>query len=67
MSIGTFSELMIRDIHIDDRPRERLIKQGPQSLSNVELIAILLRTGTKQESVLSLANRVLTYLKNCMN
>ncbi|QBK26395.1 RadC family protein [Ureibacillus thermophilus] len=63
MSIGTFSELMIRDIHIDDRPRERLIKQGPQSLSNVELIAILLRTGTKQESVLSLANRVLTYFE----
>jgi len=63
MSIGTFPELMIRDIHIDDRPRERLIKQGPQSLSNQELIAILLRTGTKQESVLSLANRVLTYFE----
>ncbi|NKZ31903.1 DNA repair protein RadC [Ureibacillus thermosphaericus] len=54
---------MIRDLHIDDRPRERLIKQGPQSLSNQELIAILLRTGTKQESVLSLANRVLNYFE----
>ncbi|HWL27010.1 MAG TPA: DNA repair protein RadC [Ureibacillus sp.] len=54
---------MIRDVHIDDRPRERLIKQGPQSLSNQELIAILLRTGTKSESVLSLANRILNYFE----
>lgn len=51
--------LMIRDVHIADRPRERLIKQGAVSLSNQELIAILLRTGTREESVLHLANRVL--------
>lgn len=63
MSIGTFPDLMIRDLHIDDRPRERLIKQGPQSLSNQELIAILLRTGTKHESALALANRVLVYFE----
>ncbi|MFC5542216.1 MAG: DNA repair protein RadC [Bacilli bacterium] len=63
MSIGTFPDLLIRDLHVDDRPRERLIKQGPQSLSNQELIAILLRTGTKRESVLSLANRVLIYFE----
>ncbi|SOC02566.1 DNA replication and repair protein RadC [Ureibacillus xyleni] len=58
-----FPELMIRDVHVDDRPRERLINQGAQSLSNQELIAILLRTGTKQESVLTLANRVLNYFE----
>lgn len=63
MTIGTFPELKIRDLHVDDRPRERLINQGPQSLSNQELIAIILRTGTKQESVLSLANRVLNYFE----
>ncbi|MEK4714460.1 MULTISPECIES: DNA repair protein RadC [Sporosarcina] len=51
---------MIRDVHIADRPRERLIRQGAESLSNQELIAILLRTGTKQESVLVLANRILS-------
>lgn len=59
MTIAAFPELMIRDVHTDNRPRERLIRQGANSLSNQELIAILLRTGTKQESVLSLANRVL--------
>ncbi|QUG42233.1 DNA repair protein RadC [Psychrobacillus sp. INOP01] len=55
--------LMIRDVHVSDRPRERLVRQGPSSLSNQELIAILLRTGTKQESVLHLANRVLNYFE----
>lgn len=55
--------LMIRDVHIADRPRERLIRQGAESLSNQELIAILLRTGTKQESVLHLANRVLSFFE----
>lgn len=52
--------LMIRDFPQDERPRERFIQNGPQSLSNHELIAILLRTGTKDESVLQLSNRLLT-------
>jgi len=51
--------LMIRDVNREDRPRERLLRQGAESLSNQELLAILLRTGTKEESVLVLANRVL--------
>lgn len=50
---------MIRDVHWEDRPRERLLNYGPESLSNPELLAILLRTGTKSESVLHLANRLL--------
>ncbi|KYG91641.1 MULTISPECIES: DNA repair protein RadC [Metasolibacillus] len=54
-----FQALKIRDVHEADRPRERLIRQGAQSLSNQELLAILLRTGTKEASVLALANRVL--------
>lgn len=54
------NSLMIRDFPQDERPRERFIKNGPQSLSNHELLAILLRTGTKDESVLQLSNRVLT-------
>ena len=56
-------ELMMKDVHIADRPRERLIRQGAESLSNQELIAILLGSGTKQESVLHLANRVLTFFE----
>ncbi|MEH7093881.1 DNA repair protein RadC [Neobacillus vireti] len=55
--------MMIRDFPQDERPRERFINHGPQSLSNHELIAILLRTGTKDESVLQLSNRLLTHFE----
>lgn len=58
MSIN--NPLMIRDFPQDERPRERFIQNGPQSLSNHGLIALLLRTGTKEESVLQLSNRLLT-------
>ncbi len=44
---------------IQERPRERLIQEGPKALSNQEIIAIILRTGTRKESVLQLAARVL--------
>jgi DNA repair protein RadC len=54
------NKLMIRDFPQDERPRERLIQSGAASLSNQELLAILLRTGTKAESVLQLSNRLLT-------
>jgi DNA repair protein RadC len=55
--------LMIRDFPQDERPRERFVTNGPQSLSNHELVAILLRTGTSQESVLQLSNRLLTHFE----
>ncbi|WP_325167419.1 RadC family protein [Lederbergia citri] len=58
--------LMIRDFPIDERPRERLINNGAESLSNHELLAILLRTGTKSESVIQLANRLLTQFGGLM-
>ncbi len=43
----------------DDRPRERLLKKGEWSLSNSELLAILLRTGVKGESAIDLARKIL--------
>ncbi|WP_044894830.1 RadC family protein [Bacillus alveayuensis] len=55
--------LMIRDFPENERPRERLISDGPESLANHELLAILLRTGTKDESVLQLANRLLNHFE----
>ena len=54
---------MISDFPIEDRPRERFIQYGATSLSNQELLAILLRTGTKKESVIQLANRLLQYFE----
>ncbi|MCD6134686.1 MAG: DNA repair protein RadC [Candidatus Omnitrophica bacterium] len=43
----------------DDRPREKLFREGEHKLSNTELLAILLRSGVKGESAVSLARRIL--------
>ncbi|WP_083991348.1 RadC family protein [Alkalihalobacillus pseudalcaliphilus] len=51
--------LLIRDVPVSERPRERMLKDGIHVLSNQELLAILLRTGTKNESVLQVAQHVL--------
>ena len=51
---------MIRDLPRGERPRERLRDQGPEYLSNAELIAILLRTGVAGENVLNLSVRLLS-------
>ena len=50
---------MIRDLPLEERPRERLLLEGAAFLSNAELLAIILRTGTKQQSALSLAQTIL--------
>ncbi|MFT9849866.1 RadC family protein [Aneurinibacillus sp. REN35] len=49
----------LREIPESDRPRERMMQAGPGALSNAELLAILLRTGSAEESVMSLSCRVL--------
>jgi len=51
---------LIREMPTDERPRERLRLRGPSALTNPELLAILLRTGSKGENVVSLASRLLT-------
>ena len=53
------SSFKIRDYPEEERPRERLLNEGPDKLSNQELFAILLRTGTKKESVLELSQKLL--------
>lgn len=50
---------MIKTLPLEENPREKAIAQGVESLSNVELLAVLLRTGTKEESVLDLSARLL--------
>jgi len=49
----------ITDLENDDRPRERLIKIGPQALKDAELIAILLRVGVRGENSVQVAERLL--------
>ncbi len=50
----------IREIPSSERPRERLRDAGPQALSNAELLAIVLRTGSADQSVLNLATSLLS-------
>ncbi len=51
--------LRMKDMVVSDRPRERLLREGQEVLSNSELLAILLRTGTKGSSALQVAQAVL--------
>ncbi|MBQ1311330.1 MAG: DNA repair protein RadC [Blautia sp.] len=50
----------ISDIPKDQRPYEKCAKYGPEALSDSELLAVILRTGTKERNALSLANLLLT-------
>lgn len=50
---------LIKEIPLNERPREKLINDGVRSLSNIELLAILLRTGNKNKSVIELSKDVL--------
>ncbi|QAT39581.1 DNA repair protein RadC [Clostridium sp. JN-9] len=52
--------IKIMDLPENERPRERLIRYGAQSLSNSELIAVILRNGIKNENVLNLSSRLIT-------
>jgi DNA repair protein RadC len=54
---------MVRDLPPEERPREKLLSQGPRALSNAELLAILLRSGTKEKSVLRIAEEILAHIK----
>ncbi len=49
----------IHDIPENDRPRERLLRLGPQALSDAELLALFINTGTKDENALQIGQRIL--------
>ena len=53
----------LKDLPPDARPREKLLARGPGALSDVELLAILLRTGIKGKGVLQMADELL-HIKN---
>jgi len=57
----------IRDWPAEDRPREKLLKNGEHNLSNSELLAILLRTGTKGQSAIDVARNIIKKFKTFRN
>ncbi|MDP3185032.1 MAG: DNA repair protein RadC [Anaerolineales bacterium] len=59
MNESTKPVYRITDLAIDERPRERLARLGPQALANAELLAILLRVGVTGENAVQVGQRLL--------
>ncbi len=53
-------KVRILDMQKDERPRERLIKRGASALSDSELLAVILRTGSRKENAINLSQRILS-------
>jgi DNA repair protein RadC len=56
-------QIMMKDVPQEDRPRERLLRFGRQALSNRELLAIILGSGSRNESVLEMSGRLLSHFE----
>ena len=59
--------ILIKDIPVLERPRERFLKYGSSNLSNEELLSIILKNGTKSSSVKELSNNILKELNDITN
>jgi len=59
--------LTIREWAEDDRPREKMLRKGPQSLSDAELLAILIGSGNRDESAVELSRRIMRECKDNIN
>ena len=53
-------DIKIIDIPKEERPVEKLLSSGPETLSNAELLAVILRTGTRGENIISLSTRIIS-------
>jgi DNA repair protein RadC len=62
-----YKKLNIKDWAAEDRPREKLLTNGARSLSDAELIAILIGSGNLNETAVELSRRILTSVNNNLN
>ena len=53
------SNIKIKDLPVNERPREKLLQRGPEILSDAELLAILIGKGIKDKSAIDLAYEVI--------
>ncbi len=61
------NKLPITKWSLDDRPREKLLQKGVESLSNAELIAILIGSGSREISAVDLSKQILSDVQNNLN
>ncbi len=52
--------MKLKDISPENRPLERLLTCGAESLSNAELLALIIKTGTRKDNVLNISQKILT-------
>lgn len=57
----------IKDLPLDERPREKMMVQGPAALSDAELLAILIGSGNSEETAVGLMQRVLRDCQGSLN
>jgi len=57
----------IKNWAVADRPREKLVQKGRRALSDAELVAILIGSGNREDSAVSLAQKMLIYFNNNLN
>jgi DNA repair protein RadC len=62
-----YKNLSIKDWSVEDRPREKLLSKGISSLSDAELIAIIIGSGNRDESAVELSRRILVSVQNNLN
>lgn len=65
--MGEYKNLRIKDWAPEDRPREKLLSKGIKSLTDAELLAILIGSGQKNESAVEVAKKVLNLTQNNLN
>lgn len=58
--------MKIKDWNVEDMPRERMLSCGPGALSTAELLAILLRTGTREKNVVDVSRELLSSADNSL-
>jgi DNA repair protein RadC len=51
--------MRLHDLDPDNRPRERFLRSGPQSLSSAELLALIIRTGTRSRNIIETCNDII--------
>ena len=59
MNTDPYQPLRVKDLAVSDRPQERLEKLGPGALSDTELLAMLLRSGSKGHNVITISQRLI--------
>ena len=65
--MNEYKKLNIKEWAVEDRPREKLLANGPRSLTDAELVAILISSGNINETAVELARRILSSVGNNLN